>query len=133
MTTMRTTFGKSGWRTIGDKKIYCRSIWEANYARFLQCLKDQKTIKDWEYEPETFWFDGIRRGCVSYLPDFKVYTNDSKHHWIEVKGWLDPKSATKIKRFRKYYPNEELFLIDKNWFQKNSQKLHCVIKDWEIG
>ena len=61
-----------GWREIGGKRKYFRSKWESNYARYLQFLKEHKQIEDWHHECETFWFEGIKRGVCSYLPDFKV-------------------------------------------------------------
>lgn len=108
----RRTFDhiKAGWETIGGKKIYFRSNLELKYAIYLQQLKDTENIKDWEYESETFWFDGIKRGVVSYKPDFKVYENDGSHFFVECKGWMDAKSKTKIKRFRKYFKDEKLVL-----------------------
>ena len=118
------------WRTIGDKKCYYRSLWEARYAAYLQFMKEHNSIKDWEYEPQTFWFEEIKRGVRSYLPDFKVIDFDDSHHWIEVKGWMSPKCKTKIKRFKKYYPKEKLILVEKNWFIKNSKKLNWLWKEW---
>ena len=56
---------KAGWREIAGRRIYFRSRWEANYARYLQWLKDRGEIVDWEYEPETFWFEKIKRGVRS--------------------------------------------------------------------
>ena len=44
---------------------------------------------------------------------------------------MDPKSLTKIKRFRKYYPDHELRVIDKKWFTKNGKKLSSLIPTWE--
>jgi len=85
----------------------------------LQLLKDQKHISEWEYEPHTFWFEEIKRGVRSYMPDFKVTRLDATYYWIEVKGYMDAKSHTKIRRLKKYYPNEQLMLIDKQWFEKN--------------
>jgi len=61
-----------GWRVIGGIRKYYRSKWEANYARYLEWLKSKGEIQGWLHEPETFWFDGIKRGCLSYLPDFRV-------------------------------------------------------------
>jgi len=110
---------KQGWEEIGGKRNFYRSSWEVKYARHLQNLKSYKEIKDWLHEPQTFWFDGIRRGVVSYLPDFKVFRNDGTHYWVEVKGFMDAKSATKIKRFKKYFPNETLIVIDNIWFNLN--------------
>ena len=128
---MRSTFGHADWREIGGRKIYCRSMWEANFARYLQFLKERKQIKDWQHEPHTFWFEEIKRGVRSYLPDFLVIENDDRGYWVEVKGFMDPKSLTKIKRFRKYYPDEILLIIDKKWFAENGKKLHSLIPGWE--
>ncbi|MEK6882949.1 MAG: DUF1064 domain-containing protein, partial [Nanoarchaeota archaeon] len=110
---------KRGWREIGDERIYFRSEWEVRVARHLQFLKEKKQILDWKYEPQTFWFEEIKRGCRSYLPDFKVTENNGDHYWIEVKGYMDSKSKTKLKRFAKYYPQERLKVLEKDWFLKN--------------
>lgn len=109
----------AAWRTIGDKSYYFRSQWEMNYARYLQFLKDRGLIVDWLYEPETFWFHAIKRGTNSYKPDFKILDPDGTHYWVEVKGYMDAKSSTKIKRLKKYYPNERIEVVDKNWFKAN--------------
>ncbi|MFO7745447.1 MAG: DUF1064 domain-containing protein [Psychroflexus sp.] len=120
-----------GWRKLGHKSYYFRSKWEANYGRYLYFLKKEKQIKDWEHEPKTFWFENIKRGVRSYLPDFKVIQKNGEYYWVEVKGYYDRKSLTKIRRFRKYYPNEKLVLVDKNWFAKNAGVLKPLIKGWE--
>lgn len=124
-------FSNAGWREIGGNRYYCRSKWEANYARYLQWLKENSKIAQWEHEPKTFWFEKIKRGVRSYLPDFKVTELDNSYYWVEVKGYYDSKSLTKIKRFKKYYPDEILKLIDKSWFSKNSPKISGLIHDWE--
>lgn len=122
-----------GWRTIADRKFFFRSLWESNYARWLQFQKERKLIKDWEHETETFWFEKIKRGVRSYLPDFKIINNDDSIHYAEVKGYYDSKSITKIKRFKLYYPQHKIILIDSKWFKLNSIKLRSVIHDWEVG
>lgn len=119
-----------GWRTIDGRKIFFRSKWEANFSRYLQWQKEQRQIKEWKHEPKTFWFDAIKRGVRSYKPDFYVEAiNES--YWIEVKGYYDAKSLTKIKRFAKYFPEEKLKLFDANWFKNNNSKLRLLIKNWE--
>ena len=90
-------------------------------------------IHDWEHEPKTFWFEDIKRGVRSYLPDFKIWEHESAWHWVEVKGYWDSKSLTKVKRFMKYYPDEKLVLIDSKWFAANSDKLKLIIPGWEVG
>ncbi len=120
-----------GWRKIGGKEIYARSRWESNYARYLQWQKEQGYIDDWDHEPQTFWYTNIKRGVRSYLPDFKVIGLELDHYWVEVKGWMDAKSQTKIKRFRLYYPDEKLIIIDEMWFRKNNGKMKLLIPHWE--
>jgi len=122
---------KAEWRTIGGKKKFFRSRWEANYARYLEFLKINNHIKDWLHEPETFWFEKIKRGTRSYLPDFKVLNLDGSHEWREVKGWMDNRSKTKLKRFAKYYPKEKMTVIDKKWFSSNSSKMRIICPHWE--
>ena len=106
-----------GWATIGGKRNYFRSSWELNFAHYLQFLKEKGEILGWEYEPETFWFENIRRGVRSYVPDFKVTEKNDKIRYYEVKGYMDPKSKTKIKRMAKYYPEIELVVIDEDQYR----------------
>lgn len=122
---------KQGWRVVGERRVFFRSCWEANFGRYLEWQKKRQMIKEWEHEPQTFWFEGIRRGCVSYLPDFKVTELDGNHYWIEVKGFMDAKSFTKIKRFKKFFPNESLRIIDAKWYNLNVKKLCNIVPDWE--
>lgn len=121
----------AAWRTIGDKKIYFRSLWEYRYALYLQWQLEQGHIQSWEHEPKTFWFEGIKRGVVSYLPDYCVIDEKGAKKWFEVKGFYDAKSLTKIKRFKKYYPDETLYLIDSKWFAANNAKMRLIIPGWE--
>lgn len=122
---------KQGWRQIGSVRKYYRSKWEANYARYLEFLKTNKQILDWKHECETFWFDKIKRGTLSYLPDFRILNNDGSVEYVEVKGWMDDRSKTKIKRMKKYYPKVKLTVVGEDWF-KNANKIGKIhIKDWE--
>ncbi len=102
--------------------IFFRSAWEANYARYLNFAN----IK-WEYEPKTFWFEGIKRGCRSYTPDFYLPEED---RYVEVKGWMDKNSRTKLKRMAKYYPTINIELIDKKRYQKIAE-WKKIIPGWE--
>lgn len=111
--------------------IFFRSSWEANYARFLEWQKQRGLIAEWEYEPETFWFEKIRRGVRSFLPDFRVTENNGARHFVEVKGWMDAKSKTKLKRMAKYYPDVDLRLIDAKAYREIDRKLGGAIPGWE--
>ncbi len=125
------TTWKSGWREIGGFKKYYRSRWEANYARFLEWSRQQGHIKEWLHEPDTFWFHNILRGTRSYLPDFKVTSNDGTIAYHEVKGWMDPASKTKLKRMKKYYPEVRIELIDSKRYNTLKKQVSRIIKDWE--
>lgn len=126
---METTW-KAGWRHISGKDIYFRSRWEYNYAVYLQFLVEHGSIKSWDHEPKTFWFEGIKRGRVSYLPDFLIVNMDGSEEYHEVKGWMDPGSRTKLRRMKKYHPTVKLRVIDGKWFKANSPKL-SFLKGWE--
>ncbi len=87
---------KSGKRE--DLGIAVRSPWEANVLRVLTDLG----VK-WKYEPRTFYFKGEKRGATSYTPDIYLTELDL---YLEVKGHLDSKGRSKVRKFKKYYPEE---------------------------
>ena len=126
---IKTTF-KSAWHIIGGKRNYYRSSWEANYAYYLEWLKQKKQIVDWEHETDTFWFILIKRGVRSYLPDFKITNTDGSIEYHEVKGRMDAKSATKIKRMAKYYPKIKLEVIDSKAYRSIEKTMKSIIKEW---
>jgi hypothetical protein len=114
---------------LGDQHF--RSSWEANYARFLNLLISQKQIEKWEYEADTFWFEKIRRGVRSYTPDFKVWEPNGTIYYVELKGWMDAKSKTKLKRMAKYHPKIDLRLVDAKAYKEIDKKLGGAIPNWE--
>ncbi len=122
---------KAGWREIGGVRIYARSRWEANYARYLQWLQERHQIAKWEHEPHTFWFEGIKRGALSYLPDFRVTESNGAVAFHEVKGWMDDRSKTKIARMARQFPDVRLIVIDKKAYRKIAEQVAPFIKGWE--
>lgn len=126
----RKTSWKSGWRTIGGQRCYFRSRWEANYARFLQSLKDDSRIDQWEHEPETFWFEGVKQGVRSYLPDFRVIDGPTIYY-VEVKGWMDSKSKMKLKRMKEYHPKIVLQLVDSKAYRSLEKTAKHTVDGWE--
>ncbi len=123
-------------RTKGGRRedigIFVRSSWEANYARYLNMLKANGDILQWEYEAEAFEFKRIKKGTRSYRPDFKIWFPDGHIEYHEVKGWLMPKAKTALKRMAKYYPEVKLIIIDKDWFAAaKRQGLPALIEGWE--
>lgn len=119
---------KQAWATIGGQKCYFRSKWEHDYALYLELLKKHKKIKSWRHEPKTFWFEAIKRGTRSYLPDFCVTENDGSVIWHEVKGFLDSKSKTKLKRMKKYFPEEKLYLVREAQIKEIRKKFSFLFK-----
>ena len=114
-----------------DIGIYVRSSWEANYARYLNWLIGIKQIDSWEYEPDTFEFTTIRRGSRFYTPDFKVIGNDGLVEYHEVKGYMDGRSATKLKRMAKYYPDIKIIVIGKEMYADLRKRVAQMIDGWE--
>lgn len=122
---------KSGGKRDDLNGQYFRSGWEANYARYLNWLIERKEIQRWEFEPDTFEFEGIKRGSKFYTPDFKVFENDGTYKYHEVKGWMDAKSKTKLKRMAKYHPQETIVLIDSPVYRSIAKAMKSIIPNWE--
>lgn len=104
---------KKGWYESGDRRYFLKSSWELAYAIYLDSELKSDKIVSWEYEPETFWFERIKRGIRSYTPDFKVKYSDGRVEYHEVKGYLDAKSKTKLNRMRIYHPDIVMKLVDR--------------------
>jgi hypothetical protein len=120
---------KSGRRKdLNDR--YFRSAWEANYARYLNFLIKNKKIIRWEYEVDVFEFP-IKRGSRAYLPDFKVWITESTFEYHEVKGYMDQRSATKIKRMGKYHPEIKLLVVDSPIYKGIAASVSPLIQGWE--
>jgi len=112
-----------------DLKQYFRSKWEANIVRYYNFVG----IK-WVYEPQEFEFHKIKRGSRFYKPDFYLPEQDK---FIEIKGWLHSGDRTKLKRFKKYYPEEfaklEFIIPDKYSRSKaNGEILKFLIEELGI-
>jgi hypothetical protein len=107
---------------LGD--TFFRSSWEANYARFL----NYSHIK-WQYEPKTFWFESVKSGNRRYTPDFYLPETDE---YIEIKGWMDPKSQTKLNRMAKLYSEIKITVVDREFFNDAERQGLCrLIPHWE--
>lgn len=113
---------------LGDQ--YFRSLWEANWARYLTFLCNLKAIHSWRYEPRTFEFP-VKRGTRFYTPDFEVVENDGEIAYEEVKGYMDSKSATQLKRMAQYYPNVRIRIIDQKCYRSIARQMRRSIPGWE--
>jgi hypothetical protein len=77
-----------------------RSRWEIELAELLTSMNIP-----YEYEPKREYFKAEKESylCDFYLPSYNV--------WIEVKGWLDPRSLKRIKLWRKYLGHTAGFIL----------------------
>jgi hypothetical protein len=108
--------------------FYFRSKWEANYALYLDFLVKHGEILSWEYEAKVFVFEQIKFGTRSYRPDFQITNNNGSIEYHEIKGYMDARSKTKLKRMAKYYPETKLILVDRKPYQEILKKLKGIIK-----
>lgn len=108
---------QNGVYSINGREMYFRSKWEANVALYLDFLKNKGAIRDWHFESKWFEFP-IAHGTTRYLPDFEVINLDGSVEYWEVKGYMDSRSKTKLRRMKKYHPNVKLIIIEGS-FMKN--------------
>lgn len=128
---MKPTVQAKGGRRADLDNRYFRSKMEANYARYLQWLKEKGEILDWKYEPIEFTFESIKRGAGrTYKPDFLVVKLDNSDYFEEVKGYMDAVSKTKLKRMAKYFPDVEIRIVDKARMREIA-KWKKLIPGWE--
>lgn len=125
----QTRRGTGGRRAdLGD--MYFRSSWEANWARYLNWLRDRGEIVKWEFEVDTFEFP-VKRGSKFYTPDFKLTYGDASVVYHEVKGYMDQRSATKIRRMKTHHPKVNLRLIDKAVYTQVASQVAALLPHWE--
>lgn len=124
-----TRRGNGGKRADLDG-LYVRSAWEANWARYLNWMVELGHVSVWAYEPETFEFP-VKRGSKFYTPDFRVTLPDGTVQYHEIKGYMDQRSATKLKRMKRYYPKVVLIVIEKDDYYGVASKVSGLIPNWE--
>lgn len=99
-------------RPYGNRHLYkgndLKSDAEYCFAQLLDVMKDAGEVVSWRYEKRDFWFEGIRRGTVSYKPDFEVTWKNGDVIYYEVKQQggsraISQKDITKWKRFASRY------------------------------
>ncbi len=104
-----------GTEEIGGKIVNYRSAWERNYAVYLEWLKEQKQILDWQYEPQRYYFidntiNPPKAYGNGYLPDFKVIRLNGSFYLVELKGYKQGKM--KLKRMKRWHPEIEIELVE---------------------
>jgi len=116
----RTAYSAAGFRE--DLGHYVRSSWEADFARVLKHLGTP-----YQYEPRRFTLSRADGSTLTYAPDFFV---PESRCFYEIKGWMDERSAEKIRLFREQYPDETLVVIDKTQFAE-LQMRYGDLAEWE--
>lgn len=94
----KTNHNSSWSKRVPFNGITFRSSWEAYFAKLML----DRNIP-YIYEPQRFDL-----GDITYLPDFYLPTYNL---YIEVKGYMDEQSKTRIDRFRELYPDKILILF----------------------
>ena len=116
---------------LGD--TYFRSRSEAQVAAALK-------IMGWAYiyEPKEFLFP-VKRGTISYRPDFRVCDPQRGWRWLEVKGYWTLKAKTQLKRFAHYYPEEAQNMIIvtdwegvQEWIAARMKKVAPTVEVWKL-
>lgn len=124
-----------GTYSIGNREIYFRSLWEVNFSLYLEWLKEQGEIKDWEYEPMPrydfldFKVNPPRVVGLGYLPDFKVINNDDTFYLVEIKGYAQ--GLQKLKRMKKYHPTVKIELVESGDYKILKQKVGKMLHFYE--
>lgn len=115
--------GKTGLRKIGDKEIWFRSSWEANFARILNYRGLNFIFEPkWYKIPTSEGYEDTH-----YVPDFFV---ESENKFYEIKGYTQEDDLYKMRKFVEIY-KAELILIDPEEYKKLEKEFKDKIVDWE--
>ncbi len=124
---VRRVMSQRGWYRRSDgRTVPFASKFERGWMEFLDLLLAGGELQAWDYEPQEFWFEAIKRGVRSYRPDFRLIYRGGAVVWQETKGHLDARSVTKIRRFCKYYPGERLELVMQAMPQRRTRQGRAV-------
>lgn len=131
----------SGWRVIGGERQFWRSRSDYRYACYLEWLRVNGHILAWTYEAETFdftqprkvngrWLKGVKHGVTTNKIDFEVIDFTGLYVVVEVKGFMDPKSKTRLRRMGRYYPEVPVELVGPKELRAIAA-LSSLIPGWE--
>lgn len=92
--------------------LYVRSTWEANWIRLLRYLGHEV-----EYEPPEWRMEfRVPRGVREYRPDIRCrpgfFCRDAPEELHELKGWMDRKSKTALRRVSEFHGDRIIVLYD---------------------
>lgn len=100
--------GKYGNTKIIYNNIKFDSKLECNFYITLLKAKDENKIKDFELQPkfvlqDKFEKHGKKYRAITYIADFKIYTNDGLCHIVDCKGMETVEFKIKKKLFLKKF------------------------------
>lgn len=143
--------GKAGTRA--DLGHSCRSSMEANMERYLRYLGYHPWLEKhpsapplesgawfYRYEGRRWDFTDARGEPIKthtgfYLSDLEIWPGliapKRPYEVLEVKGYLDPASKTKLSRMAKQYPEVPLELITSQRFTEITTGCSSIIPGWE--
>ena len=101
---------------IGGKECKFDSKGEHKLALYLQLLKEQGYIKDWERESHTFVLVDTQ-----WNVDFTVRNNDDSFEYYEYKGAVEPRTRKLIMQVSEFYPQAQITMVMAN--RKGIKKL----------
>ena len=130
MRTLVTRTTTEGGKRLDLGNRYFRSMWEANYARYLNWLLDLGEVREWQYESIEFEFP-VKRGTRFYKPDFWVTWKEGKSEYVEIKGWMDGKSKTQLARMAKYHPAVKVRVIGPKEYLHLKRQVSRLVPNWE--
>lgn len=118
---------KCGKKAVSIRRKYINSLnqiccldsnYEYDYALYLDYLYDNGEIAGWIKNTTLFGFseeiETRGRKQKSYRPDFIIFFKNGTYEIHEVKGWMNERSETVLKQFKKDYENLTLKVIGKD-------------------
>lgn len=114
---------------VGCKTFVVKSSWEFDIALYLDHLKSNGLVDDWNYEPITFKFKYNKLGVRSYRPDFGV-TRKGKVYYIEVKGWEDEKFKIKKQLMKTEFPKVRILYLKEREYRMIEKKYKHILPEW---
>lgn len=85
---------------------------ERDYAVFLDAMKVDGRIADWNRSSPVVLVPGLRKDRVTYIADFVVTRLDGTDYLVDVKGVQTPVFKVKRKLMRFLRPDIELLVVD---------------------
>lgn len=101
---------------------YCRSGWEANYARYLTFIGTA-----YQFEPQRFVLTRDDGTQTAYTPDFLI----EHRTFVEVKGRWVAADREKVALFRAQQPDYTLVCVGAEQYRAIRQKYGRLIPHWE--